>query len=87
MSDRLAAALAELVEALREELWTEAEAGPRAPDRLLDISAASTALGLSRSTVYAELGAGRLRSLKIGRARRIPAQAIATYIAERAADA
>ena len=87
MSDRLAAAVSELVEALREELRTEAEAGPRAPDRLLDIPEASTALGLSRSTVYAELGAGRLRSCKIGRARRIPAQAIAAYIADRAADA
>lgn len=85
MSDRLVNALHELVEAIREEVRAEAEAGPRAPDRLLSVDQAAAALSLGRSLVYAEIGAGRLRSVKVGRARRIPASAIAEYIAERAA--
>jgi excisionase family DNA binding protein len=85
MSDRLTAALAELVEALREELRTEAETGPRAPDRLLSVDEAAALLGLGRSATYGELQTGRLRSLKVGRRRLVPAAAIASYIAERAA--
>lgn len=77
MSDRLAAAVIELVEALREELRAEAEAGPRAPDRLLSVGDAATALGVGRSSVYAEIATGRLRSVKVGRRRLVPASAIA----------
>ena len=85
MTDRLALALTELVEALREELRTEAEAVPRAPDRLLSVDEAATALGLGRSRLYAEIAAGRLRSLTVGRRRLVPSSAIADYIADRAA--
>ena len=83
MTDRLAAALSELVEALREELRTEAEASPRAPDRLLDVEEAAATLGLGRTSVYVEIAAGRLRSLRVGRRRLIPAASITAYIAER----
>lgn len=85
MTDRLSLAVAELVEALRDELRQEAQAGSRAPDRLLDIESASAALSLGRSLVYAEISAGRLRSIKCRRRRLIPASAIADYIAERSA--
>jgi excisionase family DNA binding protein len=85
MTDRLAAAVAELVEALREELRSEAEAGPRAPDRLYSVDAAATALNLGRSRIYLEIGSGRLRSIRVGRRRLIPAAAVAAFIAEQAA--
>lgn len=84
-SPRLTAAIAELAAALREELRTEAEAGPRAPDRLLSIDEAAATLGLGRSRLYVEIGAGRLRSISVGRRRLIPSTAIAEYIARSAA--
>lgn len=80
MSDRLTAALSELVEALREELRTEAEASPRAPDRLLDVDSAAATLSLGRSRLYSEIASGRLHSVKAGRRRLVPASAIAEYI-------
>jgi excisionase family DNA binding protein len=83
MSDRLADAVAELVEALRAEL--SAETQRPAPDRLLSVDEAAAALALGRSLTYGEITAGRLRSVKVGRRRLIPARAIAEYISERAA--
>jgi excisionase family DNA binding protein len=85
MTDRLASAITELVEALREELRTEADAGPRTPDRLLSVDEAATMLGLGRSLAYDLIGRGELRSIVVGRRRLIPAGAIAEFIAERAA--
>ena len=85
MTDRLSLAVAELVEAIRESVRAEAAAVPRAPDRLLSIDEAGAALSLGRSLLYAEIGAGRLRSVKVGRRRLIPAGSIAEYIADRAA--
>lgn len=38
-------------------------------------------LSLGRSTLYEELRSGRLRSVRVGRVRLIPAAAIADYIA------
>jgi excisionase family DNA binding protein len=78
MSDRLAAALAELVAALREEV--AAEARPAAPDRLLSVDEAGAALGLGRSKIYGEIAAGRLRTIRAGRRRLVPAAAIVSYI-------
>jgi excisionase family DNA binding protein len=40
-----------------------------------------TLLNLSRSTIYELLRTGRLRAVNQGRARRIPASAIRSYIA------
>lgn len=85
MSDRLAAALHELAEAIREEVRAEAEAGPRTPDRLLSVDEAAGALSLGRSLVYDLIGRGELRSIVVGRRRLIPAAALAEFIAERAA--
>ncbi len=86
MTPRVQAAMAELIEALAEAVRTEAAIGPAAPDRLLDIAATSEALSLGRSLVYAEIAAGRLRSVKVGRRRLVPAGALAEFIA-RAAEA
>jgi excisionase family DNA binding protein len=83
--DRLAAALNELVEALREELRMEADVHQRAPDRLLRVDEASAMLGLGRSRTYLEIQTGRLRSVKVGRRRLIPLAAVAEYIEERVA--
>jgi excisionase family DNA binding protein len=89
MSDRLEAAVAELVSALRAELV--AQATPTGPDRLLDIETARQAIGgVSRTTLYGEIQAGRLRSIKTGRRRLIPQSAITDFITEsggRAGDA
>jgi excisionase family DNA binding protein len=84
MTDRLSLAVAELVEALREAARMEAEAGPRAPDRLLSVAEAAALLGIGRSATYGELQTGRLRSIRVGRRRLIPAASIASYIADRA---
>ncbi len=82
MSDRLEAAVRELVAALRDELRAETASEPP-PDRLLDVREAATALGIGRSALYAELGRGEVRSVKVGRRRLVPSSALGAYIAER----
>lgn len=74
------AAVGELVGALLAAI-TEAAPIGGAPDRLLDIESASAMLGIGRSRLYDEIGAGRLRSIKVGRRRLVPAKAIADFIA------
>lgn len=76
MTDRLAAAVAELVAALREEV---APAVLDAPDRLLSVHDACAALGIGRSALYGVVGRGELRSFKIGRRRLIPADSLAEF--------
>jgi excisionase family DNA binding protein len=77
---RLEAALAELADAIRDEIQT-ATRPPDGPDRLFSIDSAATMLALGRSAIYAEIGAGRLKSITIGRSRRVPAGSISAYIA------
>jgi excisionase family DNA binding protein len=77
MADRLEAALAELAAAIREEI---AAAGQPGPDRLLTVDEAAQAMGLGRSLVYDLIGATRLRSLKVGRRRLVPASAVAEFV-------
>ena len=52
-----------------------------AEPRLYHIPDAIRLLSISRSVIYEQLRCGRLRSVKQGRARRIPATAIREYIA------
>lgn len=80
MSARLDAALAELVSALRDEL-AETRPDPGVPERLLSVDEAARALGVGRSMLYGEIASGRLRSLRVGRRRLVPASAIAAYVA------
>lgn len=74
------AAVDELVAALVAAV-IEAAPVSGTPDRLLDVDSASAMLGIGRSRLYHEMGAGRLRSIKVGRRRLIPASAIDRFIA------
>ena len=74
------AAVDELVAALLAAVAVAVPVGG-VPDRLLDIESASAMLGIGRSRLYDEIGAGRLRSIKVGRRRLVPATAIADFIA------
>ena len=85
MTDRLAAALAELAAAIRADVLAEVAPVANAPDRLLSVDEAAAMLGLGRTATYGELQAGRLRSVKVGRRRLIPAEAVSAFIRERAA--
>ena len=60
---------------------TEAAPLSNAPDRLLSIDEAASALGIGRSRLYDEIGAQRIASIKVGRRRLVPAGAIADFIA------
>ena len=51
------------------------------PRLLLTPSEAAAALGIGRSTVYELILSNALESVKIGVSRRIPADALAAYIA------
>jgi excisionase family DNA binding protein len=56
---------------------------------LYRVADAMVVLSISRSVIYEQIRSGRLRSVTQGRARLIPASAIAEYVAllEREADA
>ena len=47
---------------------------------LYRVQEAMAILALSRSVIYEELRCGRLRSVHVGRSRRIPAGAITEYV-------
>lgn len=49
--------------------------------RLYRVRQAMELLSISRSTLYTLIDSGALRSVRVGRARRIPGTAIADYIA------
>jgi excisionase family DNA binding protein len=76
MSDRLTAAVTELVAALRDEIATQRRPSELEPDRLMSIEQAARALGIGRTALYSEIGAGRIRSVKVGRRRLVPSSAI-----------
>jgi excisionase family DNA binding protein len=57
------------------------EAFTMPPKALYKVSEAMAALSLSRTVVYELIRAGRLRTVKEGRARLVPASAIAEYVA------
>ena len=73
---RLEAAITELADALREELRTDL-ADREGPPELLSIEQASRRLGIGRTAAYDAIGRGELRSVKVGRRRLIPADALA----------
>jgi excisionase family DNA binding protein len=60
---------------------TEATAPHVAELQLFTVEEAMTMLRMGRTTIFDQLRNGRLRSVREGRARRIPARAIAEYIA------
>ncbi|MGW2931207.1 helix-turn-helix domain-containing protein [Streptomyces sp. NPDC001156] len=50
------------------------------PQRLLRVEAVAQLLDLARSTVYEEIRLGRLRTVRIGRRRLIPAEYVEEYV-------
>jgi excisionase family DNA binding protein len=77
--------MCELVDAIRAEMQEEvARQTAPLPDRLLSIEEAAQHLGgIARSTVYREIGAGRLRTIKVGSRRLVPSSALVDFIEER----
>ena len=55
------------------------------PRQLLKVSDVCTELKMSRGSVYELLRVGDLRSITIGRSRRIPAECVTEFIATRLA--
>ncbi|GAA2510107.1 helix-turn-helix domain-containing protein [Pilimelia columellifera] len=47
---------------------------------LYDPREAARVLSLGRSTVYELMASGRLRSIRVGRSRRIPAEALREFV-------
>jgi excisionase family DNA binding protein len=74
-TDALAAAILAAVRA-------EAVSNDAGPEQLLSIDQAAALAGVGRTTIYAAIGAGRLRSIKVGRRRLVPASAIAELAAD-----
>lgn len=83
MSDRLDAAVRELIAALRAEVAADLVSRHTAAPRLLDIPEACKALGgISRAKFYqllAEPDSG-IRTLSVGRRRMIVAESLNTYV-------
>ena len=77
-TDALTSAIRDLVRA-EVEAELDKQPDPSVP-RLLSVEDAAEALGLSRATVYKELAAGRLRSVRISRRRLVSTAALADYI-------
>ncbi|WP_345981754.1 helix-turn-helix domain-containing protein [Streptomyces sp. DSS69] len=57
-----------------------APAGSTPQCRLLRVEVAAEILGVKRSTAYEEIRLGRLRTVRIGRCRRIPTEYIDDYV-------
>lgn len=54
---------------------------PEVPERVLyRVSEAMTLLSMSRSYMYEQIRAGRLRTVKQGRTRLVPSAAVAEYV-------
>jgi excisionase family DNA binding protein len=66
-----------LAEAILAAVRAEAVTRVDEPEQLLSIDRAAALAGVGRTTIYAEIGAGRLRSIKVGRRRLVPVSAIA----------
>lgn len=80
-ADRIAAAVAELVEALREDL--RVDVGQPEPPTLLDVDQAAKALGISRTTLYGLLDRpGGVPTIHVGRRRLVARSAVDAFAQE-----
>jgi len=75
------AATEALAEAILAAVPAEAVTHDSQPEQLLPIDRAAALAGVGRTTIYAEIGAGRLRSVKVGRRRLVPTSALAELAA------
>lgn len=71
--ERVRAALDTLGAAIIEAIHEGEHAHDAAPERLLGIPEVCRQLGVGRSFLYGEISTGRLRSVKVGRRRLVPA--------------
>jgi excisionase family DNA binding protein len=62
-------------------IMTDPKGRPAVPAVLCDVPEAAEALRLSRSALYELIRSGQLRSVKCGRRRLIPVEALAEYVA------
>lgn len=80
MTDRLEAAVAELVAALRAEVAPGPEPDRAdTPERIYSVEQAAALLAVGRTFLFAEIARGNLRTLKAGRRRLVPASSISDY--------
>lgn len=77
MTDRLDAAISELVAALRDEM--RATTAPAAP-RAFSVAETASLIGVSRSVLYKIIGAGALRTRKVGSRRLVTAVALDEFL-------
>lgn len=82
MTARLAAAMAELVEAMAEAVRVEAGSGPATtdPPRAWSVEEAADLAGIGRTFAYREIKAGRLRVIRRGRRVIVPDSSLRAYI-------
>ncbi len=71
-----------LADAILAAVRAEANSHETVAEQLLSIEQAAELTGVGRTTIYAAIGAGRLRSIKVGRRRLVPASAIAELAAD-----
>jgi excisionase family DNA binding protein len=77
LADLLGTTQQELLDALREHTAPQHD-----PTRVaLTVEEAARRLGVGRTTMYALVASGEVPSVQIGRLRRVPAQALDTYLA------
>jgi excisionase family DNA binding protein len=81
MTGRLEAAVSELADAIRAEVRAELADRTDGPPELLSVAQAALRLGVGRTLAYDAIGRGQLRSVKVGRRRLIPADALAELAA------
>lgn len=74
---RIRAAMAQLTEALVEAVHDPETA---APEHLVSLSEAAATLGISRTRLYAEIAAGRVRTVQSGRRRLVPASELVAFV-------
>jgi excisionase family DNA binding protein len=67
----------QLVSALLAAVRADAVARQDLPERLLSIDEAADAIGIGRTALYGAIGAGKVRSIKVGRRRLVPSSVVA----------
>lgn len=71
---------------IRQRSTREAQDPNLGPPKLLTVQQAAQQLGIGEATTWALVSSGQLRSLRIGKLRRIPAGAVDDFIALRLAE-